>query len=85
MTGMVPFPVAALLPDTIEPYLGMMAAGFLVGAYGHLIRSRWVVAVGVILIFLATLLFPIALQLFEDDPVPPGPDVPMALMSGDVR
>jgi hypothetical protein len=70
--------VAALLPDSIEPYLGLMAFGFLLGAYGHLIRSRWVVAVGVIMIFLATLLFPIALQLFSDEPAPPGPEVPMA-------
>jgi hypothetical protein len=78
MTGMSPLSVAALLPESIEPYLGMMAAGFLLGAYGHLIRSRWVVAIGVILIFLATLLFPIALQLLNDEPPPPGPDVPMA-------
>lgn len=73
----VPAP-AALLPESIEPYLALMAAGFLLGAYGHLIRSRWVVAVGVIMIFLATLLFPIALQLFAEEPPPPGPQVPIA-------
>jgi hypothetical protein len=78
MTVMALPPPAALLPDSIEPYLGLMAAGFVLGAYGHLIRSRWVVAIGVIMIFLATLLFPIALQLFEDEPPPPGPEVPMA-------
>jgi hypothetical protein len=71
-------PAAALLPESIEPYLAMMAVGFLLGAYGHMIRSRWVVAIGVMLIFLATLLFPIALQFFAEEPPPPGPEVPIA-------
>lgn len=69
---------AALLPDSIGPYLALMAAGFVLGAAGHLARVRWLVAVGVIMIFLATLLFPIALQLFSDEPDPPGPRVPIA-------
>jgi hypothetical protein len=69
---------AAALPDTIGPYLALMAVGFVLGAAGHLARARWLVAVGVIMIFLATLLFPIALQLFSDEPEPPGPRVPIA-------
>ena len=68
--------LAAVLPEGIKPYIGLMAAGFVVGAYGHLIRARWVVAIGVIMIFLATLLFPIAVHVFEDRPSPPpGPQV----------
>src|SRR5687768_14340349 len=70
--------LGAILPDSIGPYIGLMAAGFMLGAYGHLARLRWLVAIGVIMIFLATLLFPIALQLFSDEPEPPGPRVPMA-------
>ena len=31
-----------------------------------------------IMIFLATLLFPLALQIFNDEPPPPGPRVPLA-------
>jgi hypothetical protein len=34
----------------------------------------------VIMIFLATLLFPLALQIFSDEPPPPGPRVPMAAL-----
>ena len=75
---MPPLPAGALLPESIGPYIGLMGAGFILGAIGHLIRSRWLVALGVIMIFLATLLFPIALQLFADEPPPPGPEVPIA-------
>ncbi len=68
----------ALLPDSIGPYIALMVGGFLVAILGHLSRSRWMVAIGVIMIFLATLLFPLALQIFSDEPAPPGPTVPRA-------
>jgi hypothetical protein len=71
-------PVADLLPHEIGPYIGLMLAGFLVAAIGHGSRSRWLVAIGVIMILLATLLFPLALQLTTDEPPPPGPKVPLA-------
>ncbi len=74
--------VAALLPDTIGPYIGLMAAGFGVAILGHLAGSRWLVAVGVIMIFLATLLFPLALQILNEEPPPPGPRVPLAAILG---
>jgi hypothetical protein len=69
---------ASFLPESIGPYIGLMIAGFVIGSIGHAARSRWLVLVGVIMILLATLLFPFALQLFEDEPPPPGPDVPIA-------
>jgi hypothetical protein len=70
------FELGAVLPEGIRPYIILMGVGFIVGAYGHLIRSRWVVAVGVIMIFLATLLFPLAVHVFEDRPAPPpGPQI----------
>jgi hypothetical protein len=70
--------VADLLPNTIGPYVALMLAGFAVAIVGNLSRSRWLVAIGVIMIFLATLLFPLALQLTSDEPPPPGPKVPLA-------
>lgn len=69
---------AALLPDSIEPYLALMGGGFGVAILGRLAGSRWLVAVGVIMIMLATLLFPLALQFFGEEPPPPGPRVPIA-------
>ena len=69
---------AAILPDSIEPYLALMGAGFLIAIFGHLSRSRWMVAIGILMIMLATLLFPLALQIFSDEPPPPGPKVPLA-------
>lgn len=67
---------AAILPEQIEYYLALMMAGFFVGIWGHLIHSRWTVAVGVILVFLATLLLPLAANIFGDRPeLPPGPRI----------
>jgi hypothetical protein len=70
----------AVLPESIGPYVGLMIAGFLVAIYGHMARARWLVAIGIIMILLATLLFPLALQFFADEPPPPGPRVPMAAL-----
>jgi hypothetical protein len=65
-------PVADLLPNTISPYLGLMLLGFLVGSVGHLYRSRLVVGIGIALIFLATLLLPLAVIATEEEPEPTG-------------
>jgi sulfite exporter TauE/SafE len=78
MTAGTSPPVADLLPHSIGPYLALMLAGFAVAIVGHLSRSRWLVAVGVIMVLLATLLFPLALQVTTDQPPPPGPKVPLA-------
>lgn len=64
------------LPDAIEPYLALMIAGFVLGILGHIARSRWMVAIGVMMILLAALVFPFLLQLFSEEPQPPGPRVP---------
>jgi hypothetical protein len=74
----VAVPAAALLPDSINPYLALMGVGFLVAVAGHIWRLRWLVVVGIVMIALATLLFPLALQFFSDEPPPPGPRVPLA-------
>lgn len=61
-------PLAALLPHSAAPYIVLMALGFAIGILGHLAGSRWLVAVGVILIFLGAFLFPLALNLTESTP-----------------
>lgn len=66
----------AILPDEMGPYVALLVGGFVVGAAGHLFRLRWMVALGILMIFLATFLIPVALNLLEDDPDPPGPTVP---------
>jgi hypothetical protein len=67
---------AAVLPDDDTPYLVLMVAGFVVGILGHVFRVRLMVAVGIAMIFLATLLLPIALNLFSDREEPTGPGAP---------
>jgi hypothetical protein len=43
--------------------VALLGLGFLVGAAGHVIKSRAVVAAGIAMIFLATVLLPIAVSL----------------------
>jgi hypothetical protein len=60
-------PLAALLPHSPTPYVVLMLAGFAVGILGHLAGARWLVAAGVVLIALGTLLLPLAANLTTDD------------------
>lgn len=62
-----------MLPQSINPYLALMLGGFTVAVLGHLSRQRWAVAVGIIMVFLAVLIFPLALSVLEETPAPPGP------------
>jgi hypothetical protein len=64
-------PLADLLPHSPGPYIALMLAGFVVGILGHLTATRWLVAAGVILIFLGALLFPLAANLTSDNRPPP--------------
>lgn len=62
MPDLVP-PPAALLPQTVTPYVAMMLAGFAVGILGHLAGWRWLVAAGVVLIALGAMLLPFVAHL----------------------
>jgi hypothetical protein len=64
-------PLAAVLPTSAGPYIGLMLAGFVIGILGHLMQERWLVAAGVILIFLGAFLFPLAVNLTSEDRPPP--------------
>lgn len=79
------FPLIAALPDSITPYLVMMIAGFVIGIWGHGMKSRVVVALGIALIFLATALLPLALNLFSEEPAPPGPVPEISLVEPPLR
>jgi hypothetical protein len=67
-------PLATLLPDTITPYLILMLLGFVVGSFGHVWKSKLVVAIGILMIFLATLLLPLAVIATEEEP-PSNPQI----------
>ncbi len=58
---------SALLPHSPTPYIALMLAGFAIGILGHLSRARWLVAAGVILIFLGALLFPLLANVTTED------------------
>ena len=45
------------------PYLILFGAGFLIGAIGHLTRTKSLVALGVGMVFLATLILPLVYAL----------------------
>lgn len=60
--------LASLLPHSAGPYIALVLIGFAVGILGHLTALRWLVAAGIVLIFLGALLFPLALNLTESTP-----------------
>ena len=45
-------PLADFLPKSVGPYVSLMLLGFVVGIFGHIIRAKWVVAVGVLRLWL---------------------------------
>jgi hypothetical protein len=40
-------------------YIALMGIGFIVGTVGHIVKSKTIVAAGVVMIFLATVLLPL--------------------------
>jgi hypothetical protein len=55
-------PSADILPSgdpDIAVFVGVMLLGFLVGIGGHLARSTPVIVVGILLVFLGTVLLPL--------------------------
>ncbi len=69
LTGLLA--VVAQLPDLPdpkfrtdpEPYLAMFGVGFLLGVFGHLFKVKLMVAVGVLLVFMATVALPLVARL----------------------
>jgi hypothetical protein len=61
MSRLVPFADLRTDPD---PYIAMMLAGFAVGVFGYLYGSRFIVGIGVAIVFVATLFLPLALNVF---------------------
>ena len=57
-------PILAFSPSPV-PFVVLMAIGFVVGVTGHVYRSRPLVATGIGLIFIATLLLPLAIYASE--------------------
>jgi hypothetical protein len=64
-------PLAELFPHSPGPYIALMLAGFVIGILGHLTRAKWLIAAGVMLIFLGALLFPLAANLTTENRPPP--------------
>lgn len=60
--------IALMLPETISPYLYLMLAGFVVGIFGHLMKLKIVIGLGILMIASATLLLPLTLVLSEESP-----------------
>jgi hypothetical protein len=48
------------------PYIVLMGIGFLVGVTGHVYKSKPVIATGIGMIFVATLLLPLGVYLSDN-------------------
>jgi len=44
-------------------FIALLGLGFVIGTFGHIVKSRTLVATGVILVFAATVFIPIALAV----------------------
>jgi hypothetical protein len=75
-------PLAALLPETHGPYIALMLIGFGLGILGNLLKQRWLLATGLVLIFLGALLLPLAAGLPGSEKPPGGNGFPQ-LESGE--
>ena len=53
--------LAAFAPSP-APFIALMALGFVIGVAGHVYKSRPMIATGIGLIFIATLLLPLAVN-----------------------
>jgi hypothetical protein len=58
-------PLLAFSPSPV-PFIVLMALGFVIGVGGHVYRSRPAVATGIGLIFVATLLLPLAVYATDN-------------------
>jgi len=71
--GAVPDPallLAALLPHSAGPYIALTLIGLALGILGHLTTARWLVAAGIVLVFLGAFLFPLAVNVTQENPRP---------------
>jgi hypothetical protein len=57
-------PLAAFAPSP-TPFVVLMALGFLIGAAGHVYKSKTLIATGIGLIFMATLGLPLGIYLSD--------------------
>ena len=51
-----------LVPEgdpSLAPFIVLMLLGFLVGTYGHVVRSRALILTGIVMIFAATVILPL--------------------------
>lgn len=46
-----------------EPFIALMAFGFLIGTIGHVYKKPFLVGTGIALVFVATLILPLGLYL----------------------
>ncbi len=62
--------IASFLPHQSGPYIGLLALGFLVGAYGQSARLPLVTFAGILMIIVAAITFEVGSS--GGAPVPPG-------------
>ena len=48
-----------------RPWVAMMIAGFAIGVFGHIVKAKELVALGIGLIFLATFVFPLVANILK--------------------
>jgi membrane protein YdbS with pleckstrin-like domain len=57
--------LALALPDSLGPYVVLLAIGFFVGWYGHGAKNNWIVAFGIVVILAAIGLLQLAIATHD--------------------
>jgi len=69
MIGVVTLPLLSIFDETPTygaspwPFIVMMLVGFVIGIFGHISKTRALVALGIGLIFLGTFVIPLIINL----------------------
>jgi hypothetical protein len=57
---------------SVFPALLILVVGFALGAYGHAARARWLVALGILIVIAAIVLFQAEVRTDAPERLPPG-------------
>ncbi|MEA2480667.1 MAG: hypothetical protein QOJ07_2589 [Thermoleophilaceae bacterium] len=63
LLAQLPLPDDVKFDPSPKAYIGLFAAGFAVAVLGHIFKSKTLVAGGILMVFLATILLPLIAHL----------------------
>jgi hypothetical protein len=63
LADVLPIPRNFEFSPNPEPYIAILGLGFMIAVLGHISQSKWLIATGLLMIFMSTVLLPLAIYL----------------------